>query len=94
MLTSINRDGMYVHDYRLTSGFTSSFLYLSYKHFRRNKQFVMIQVNCRVFLKVPKCLYNSTMHKEQVFYFLYIIEMQKQMPGYLFWNDQITNRTT
>ena len=25
----------------------------------------------RVFLKIPKCLYNSTMLEEQVFYFFY-----------------------
>ena len=34
----------------------------------------------RVFLKIPKCLYNSTMHEEQVSYFLYKIETQKQIP--------------
>ena len=34
----------------------------------------------QVFLKNPKCLYNSTMHEEQVFYFFYKIETQKQMP--------------
>ena len=27
----------------------------------------------RVLLKIPACLYNSTMHKEQVFYFFYNI---------------------
>ena len=25
----------------------------------------------RVFLKTPKCLYNSTMYKDEVFYFFY-----------------------
>ena len=25
----------------------------------------------RVFLKIPKCLYNSTMHEDEVFYFFY-----------------------
>ena len=34
----------------------------------------------RVFLKIPKCLYNSTMHEEQVSHFLYKIETQKQIP--------------
>ena len=34
----------------------------------------------RVFLKIPKCLYNSIMHEEQVFYFFYKIETQKQVP--------------
>ena len=29
--------------------------------------------DCRVFLKIPACLYNSTMHEEQVFYFFYKI---------------------
>ena len=28
----------------------------------------------RVFLKIPECLYNSTMHEEQVFYFFYKIK--------------------
>ena len=28
----------------------------------------------RVFLKIPKCLYNSTMLEEQVFYFFYKIK--------------------
>jgi len=27
----------------------------------------------RVFLKIPKCLYNSTMHKDEVFKFFYKI---------------------
>ena len=25
----------------------------------------------RVFLKIPKCLYNSIMHEDEVFYFFY-----------------------
>ena len=25
----------------------------------------------RVFLKLPKCLYNSTMYEDEVFYFFY-----------------------
>ena len=28
----------------------------------------------QVFLKIPECLYNSTMHEEQVFYFFYKIK--------------------
>ena len=42
-------------------------------------QYTYIQYS-RVFLKIPKCLYNSTMHEKQVFYFFYKIETQKQMP--------------
>ena len=34
----------------------------------------------RVLLKIPKCLYNSTMHEKQVFCFFYKIETQKLMP--------------
>ena len=34
----------------------------------------------RVLLKIPKCLYYSTMHEKQVFCFFYKIETQKQMP--------------
>ena len=34
----------------------------------------------RVLLKIPKCLYNSTMHEKQVFCFFYKIETQKRMP--------------
>ena len=32
----------------------------------------------RVFLKNSKCLYNSTMYKEQVFYFFY--KMYRELP--------------
>ena len=34
----------------------------------------------RVLLKIPKCLYNSTMHEKQVFCFFYKIETRKLMP--------------
>ena len=49
----------------------------------------------RVFLKIPKCLYtcNSTMHEEQVFYFFYKIETQKQMPLLVLKRSNNTNQT-
>jgi len=42
------------------------------------RKFLRTQEKCArtswVFLKIPKCLYNSTMHEEQVFYFFYKIK--------------------
>ena len=34
---------------------------------------MQLSVSCtsRVFLKIPKCLYNSTMHGDDVFYYFY-----------------------
>ena len=53
--------------------------YISTRDFFKNTREVQekhgLQANAsctsRVFLKNPKCLYNSTMYEEQVFYFFY-----------------------
>ena len=39
----------------------------------KNKREVPSSCTSEVFLKIPKCLYNSTIYKEQDFYYFYKI---------------------
>ena len=38
-----------------------------------------------MFLKIPACLYNSTMQEEQVFYFFFIIQLSYTVRIPIFW---------
>ena len=45
--------------------------YISTREFLRTREKCIESRTSQVFFKIPKCLYNSTMHKDEVFYFFY-----------------------